>query len=198
MSNKHINFQLNTKYYQFIVLFTGALFAMQVYATVDFKVCYDFGCKNSTHVTLSDDEWLAVKKLFSADNPADERIEIMLAIAQMEHLAGLHSPTFRDVARNLPFFEPEDNADLFPGQMDCIDESINTTSYLALFAQHGLLTFHHVIERAYRRSIVTQHWAAQLEETATGRRFVLDSWFSDNGQMPVLVSSERWHDLSFF
>ena len=76
-----------------------------------------------------------------------------------------------------------------------LDESLNATRFLTLLETQGLLRYHRVLERAYRRSLVTQHWAAQIEEVATGRRFVYDTWFKDNGRPPIMVSSERWHNL---
>ena len=48
--------------------------------------------------------------------------------------------------------------------MDCIDESVNTTTYLKLFENHGLLRWHRTIERIQRRGIVDAHWAGQIEE----------------------------------
>jgi hypothetical protein len=91
-----------------------------------------------------------------------------------------------------------ESASLPSGQMDCIDESINTSTYLKLLEKDGLLKFHLVRERAYRRSLLTQHWAAQVVETANGQHYVIDSWFEDNGELPILVNGKAWHDLSFF
>ena len=93
---------------------------------------------------------------------------------------------------------PTASASLFPGQLDCIDESLNTTRYLVLFEQAGPAQVHQVGKRVYRRSILNQHWAAQVIDTTTSKRYVIDSWFEDNGEQPVLVSSERWHDLSLW
>lgn len=94
---------------------------------------------------------------------------------------------------------PIDNyRDLFPGQQDCIDESINTTTYLRLFEQQGLLRHFKVIERAYRQAIIDQHWAAQIRQESNGARFVVDSWFQPNGYLPVIQASEDWEDLSLW
>ena len=51
------------------------------------------------------------------------------------------------------------------------------------------------IAHSKKGMVVTQHWAAQIEEVATGRRFVYDTGFKDNGRPPIMVSSERWHNL---
>lgn len=165
-------------------------------ASVSFEVCYDFGCRNSSEVTLSEGQWNTVKSLFDAADPAEERILIKLAVGHMEYLAGIYTPTHRDIAGNLLATEDSSGAELFPGQLDCIDESINTSRYLALFEAHGLLRFHRYTERVYRRSVLTQHWATAFEELESGKQFVVDSWFSDNGDAPIVVSRSVWQDLS--
>ena len=173
-------------------------------ANVTFEVCYDFGCRHSSEVSLSVEEWRSVEIIFDAEDAAGEREDIKQAVAWMETLAGKYSPIHKDLGMNLPVVEESETGkkarkqgtSLFPGQLDCIDESLNTTRYLTLFEQGGLLKFHSVGSRVYRRSILYQHWAAQVIDVTSNQRYVIDSWFEDNGEQPVLVSSERWHDLS--
>jgi len=179
-----------------LLLSIAGLWSVGSGASVSFSVCYDFGCRSSTEVTLSAAQWKTVSELFDAKDAGEERSLLRLAIGHMEYLAGMYTPTHRDIARNLLTFGDGSNAALFPGQLDCIDESINTSRYLALFERYGLMRFHRFTERVYRRSVLTQHWAAAVEETATGDEYVVDSWFSDNGDAPILVSRPRWQDLS--
>jgi hypothetical protein len=186
---------LTPKYYQ-LSLILACLLLPAIAMAVSYEICYDFGCRHQAEIVLSDEEWSSIEALLKADKAADERQQLKLAVARMEYLTGLYSPTHRDVGMNLPVIADGTKSDLFPGQLDCIDESINTTRYLKLFEQAGLLRFHRVEKRAYRRSFFDQHWAAQLQDLATKRRYVIDSWFDDNGELPVLVSSERWLDLS--
>ncbi len=162
---------------------------------VSFDVCHGFGCSVQTTVQVSAGEWGSVVALFGAANPKEERDQIKHALARMEYLAGLYSPISRDVAGNLPLSSKGTKEDRL-GQLDCVDEAVNATRFLALFQHAGLLRFHRVLRAAYRRTLFNQHWAAHVEEIPSGRRFVFDTWFYDNGQPPVLVSSERWHDLS--
>lgn len=172
--------------------------AVDDFRPVVFPVCYDFTCKTEEVVTLSPSHWQSVLDLFDdpVATPHEERLIIQRAIGRMEQLAGFHTPTHRDLARN---YTGEDNrlAEL-PGQMDCVDESINTTTYLELFEERGLLTHHRVVERAYRRALLNQHWAGQVEEFESGRRYVIDSWFFDNGEVPYVLTSEEWNDISPF
>jgi len=163
---------------------------------IEFEVCYDFGCRTQATINLSDEEWQSVKAIFNAENPIDERKQMKQAVATMEVLAGKYSPIHQDLAMNMPVLQSAADALNYSGQLDCIDESINTTLFLQMFSDHGWLKFHAVLDRAYRRSFITQHWAAQVEDRLSGERYVIDSWFDENGALPVLVTSERWHDLS--
>ncbi len=160
-------------------------------------VCYDFGCKQRSVVNLPMTEWREVVDWFepAAETAAQEREQIKQAIGWMEVLIGRHTPTHRDLAFDLPSGR-DDVADLFPGQQDCIDEAVNTATYLRLFELNGLFKHHSVIEQAYRKAIFDQHWAGQIVEKSSGTRFVVDSWFQPNGYLPVIQSSKEWEDIS--
>jgi hypothetical protein len=158
------------------------------------SVCYNFGCNIRQAVQLSAGDWNTVASWFSPA-PADareERERIRQAIGWMEVVIGRYTPTHLDKARN--DLLPTDS----PGQMDCIDESTNTTTYLRLFESKGLLRWHRVLDRAYRKAILDQHWAGQVEEIATGRRYVFDSWFADNGRLPFVQATEEWEKIRYF
>lgn len=159
-------------------------------------VCYDFGCKSRTVVRLTPEEWQSVTGWFNpvAETAQQERHQIKQAIGWMEVLIGRYTPTHKDLAFSLP---PQDEfRHLFPGQQDCIDESVNTTIYLELLEQEGLLAHHEVVEPAYRQSLFDQHWASQIRESKTGEQYVVDSWFRPNGHVPAIQHSEKWQDLS--
>ena len=168
------------------------------FVTLDaIPVCFDFGCKNNAVVDLPVTEWEGVAGWFhpAADTPEAEREQIKRAIGWMEVLIGRYTPTHRDLAFDLPP-ATDDTSHLFPGQQDCIDEAVNTTTYLRLFEQSGLLKHHTVIEQAYRKAIFDQHWAGQIRELVTGERWVVDSWFQPNGYLPIIQSSPEWEDIS--
>ncbi len=168
------------------------------FVTLDaIPVCYDFACKHSSVVSLPPHEWQEVAGWFNpvAETPALERQQIKSAIGWMEVLIGRYTPTHKDIA----FDWPEDIDDvegLFPGQQDCIDEAVNTTTYLRLLELNDLLTHHTVIEQAYRSAVFDQHWAGQIKVKSTGERFVVDSWFQPNGYVPVIQASKDWEDIS--
>ncbi len=159
-------------------------------------VCYDFGCKSKSTVRLPFKEWQEVTGWFNpvAETAKQEREQIKKAIGWMEVLIGRYTPTYKDLAFDLP---PQDDiAHLFPGQQDCIDEAFNTSTYLRLLELNDLLKHHIVIEQAYRQAIFDQHWAGQIQEKATGNRYIVDSWFQPNGFLPVVQASRDWEDIS--
>lgn len=157
-------------------------------------VCFDFGCRNRVTVNLPVSDWDSVAGWFRepAATAAEERDQIRRAIGWMEVLIGRHTPTHRDLAAD----ELTAAGRRESGQLDCIDESVNTTTYLRLFESSGFLKHHVVIEEAYRRALFDQHWAGQIRERATGRRFVVDSWFQPNGYLPIIQDSEDWEDIT--
>jgi hypothetical protein len=163
-----------------------------------FPVCFDFSCRSEVTVSLDNNEWRGVRNLFfpPAINAKEERKRIQQAVGLMEIMAGKYTPTYRDLARNDEAVTSINSNT--SGQLDCIDEAINTTTYLQLFEGDGLLRFHRVSERAYRRALFNQHWAAQLIEHGSGESYIIDSWFRDNGEPPYVVRGKQWHDLSVF
>ncbi len=156
-------------------------------------VCYDFGCRTRQTIGISPREWSQVRNWFRplATDADTERKQIQQAVGWLEVVAGYYTPIFRDKGQN----ETDSRS---PGQMDCIDESTNATTYLRLLERHGLLRFHRVVDRAYRRTMWDQHWAAQIEEIASGERWTVDSWFQDYGNLPYLQRTQEWKDIPFF
>ena len=160
----------------------------------EFKVCFGFSCKSSQWVRLSEGEWQEIENLFSqVPDARTERRRIKEAVARMEALVAQYSPTNEDIGRNWLF----SNYRAAPrgGQMDCIDESLNTTTYLKIMESVGMIRYHQVQRRAYRTNFFSQHWAAEILDIATGQNYVVDSWFRDNGELPYLVKGESWYNF---
>lgn len=160
----------------------------------EFSVCYNYDCKRMEPVSLTAAEWSEVLAVFAtaADSAQQERQQIRQAVALMEQFVGRHTPTHRDHGRNPP-------TDDWPGQMDCIDESINTTRYLQLFAAYGGLRWHQVSERVARAPYFFDlHWAGHLVERATQQHYAVDSWFLDNGGFPYIQPLDEWQDKQPF
>lgn len=152
-------------------------------------VCHGYGCGLLNLVTLAGGEWKAIRALFepAPDSAEIERRRVAAAVAIFEQAAGRQLGTSRDRPRT-PFSIND------PTQLDCVDESINTSSFLHLLAREKLLRWHAVGEpaRRYGFLIFGIHFTAVLIEQASGQRYAVDSWFHANGVPPEIVELERW------
>lgn len=154
-----------------------------------FSICYDHGCASVITVSLNEQQWLWVSNLFRtpAENPEQERKHIAWAIALLEKIVGKLTGTDNDKGGDLEGLGQ-------PGQMDCIDESTNTTTYLRIFNQAGLLKWHEVEDRVTRGWFITgwPHTTAIIRDIESNQRYAVDSWFLDNGEQPFVVPLDVW------
>lgn len=154
-----------------------------------FPVCYGFGCKESKIVRLTDQEWGEVRAIFDP-RPADaeaERARVAKAVALLESIVGPQANTSGDRGRNAtPSGESH--------QLDCIDETVNTTTFLLMMQEAGFITWHRLRYPEHRgfADLLWPHNTAVLVEEATERSFAVDSWFFDNGQPPEIVRLDVW------
>jgi len=156
-------------------------------------VCFHHGCESVKRIALSDEHWQRLSAFFDppARSAAQEREQIRNAIAEMERIAGVLAGTSHDIAGDLASF-----GTLEP-QMDCIDESSNTTTYLTLFEQANLLRWHSVEPVAHRGFLFYggwPHYTALVRDKQTGEQWVVDSWFRDNGEYPDIIDLQAWKD----
>lgn len=153
-----------------------------------FSVCYDGGCHSLAYVSLTQRQWKQVRAIFFplAETAVEERRHIRAGIALMEKFAGDATGTWRDKGGTFNFGST--------GQMDCIDESINTTLYLTMFYKYGMLRFHHVADRATRGWFIFgwPHTTAVVHEDARNEDWAVDSWFLDNGEPPFILPLDEW------
>lgn len=154
-----------------------------------FSVCYGHGCQQVVTRSLSEREWWEISAPLRVPLPmaGTERAAIAAAVRNMEATVGQLTGTDQEKGGNLAGFGR-------PGQMDCIDESTNTTTYLGMLTASGLLKHHTVQDRVTRFGLFAgaPHTTAVIRETATGRRFAVDSWFFDNGHAPVIIDLQQW------
>ena len=155
-----------------------------------FNICYDHGCASLAWVKLSKQQWQQVRSVFSAPagTAAGEREQIRSAVALLETMVGAMTGTATDKGGNWAGWG-------LPGQMDCIDESINTTIYLRMLQRDGLLRWHQAGDRATRWTPLSwPHTTAVIEERSTLVRWAVDSWFLDNGEPPFVLPLQAWRD----
>ncbi|MEK7437740.1 MAG: hypothetical protein AAB150_12750 [Pseudomonadota bacterium] len=155
-----------------------------------FNICFDHGCASLAWVKLSTEQWQRVRSVFalSADSAAKEREQIRSAVALLETIVGAMTGTSTDKGGNWAGWG-------LPGQMDCIDESTNTTIYLRMLQKDGLLRWHQAGDRATRWTPFTwPHTTAVIEERDSLLRWAVDSWFLDNGEPPFALPLPTWRD----
>jgi hypothetical protein len=153
-----------------------------------FSVCYDFGCRSIAYVSFTAEEWAEIRVRFDAPaaDAAAERERIREAIALFERITGERVGTKNDKGGTFGA------AGEF--QMDCVDETTNTTYYLRMLERQGLLRWHEVGEPAMRGWFLFgwPHMAATIVERRGAARWVVDSWFLDNGLPPFILPYELW------
>ncbi len=153
------------------------------------SICYGHGCRDIAQVGLSPAEWQGVRARLTppAANPAMERQRISAAIALLESVVGAHTGTGKDIGGTFPGTGR-------PGQMDCIDEATNTTTYLKMMAAENLLRWHTVEDHAIRGFFIFgwPHASAVIRDTESGERYAVDSWFHRNGVAPEIVPLKTW------
>jgi hypothetical protein len=170
-------------------------------------ICYDYGCVSQARIRYSDAQLAAVRHLLAgAQDAARERLRVALVIGRLYSWAGSQSPIHNDRGGDYA----DDAAD---GRMDCIDHAQSTTRLLRMLEARGWLRFHRVLAPARRtRYFVTQHFSAVVQENAaarrttlvagtnapqvgdegSGARFVIDTWFLDNGMPAVVLPLDDW------
>lgn len=158
--------------------------------TKNFTHCYGYGCRSRINISLTDKDWKRIEVPFQhkAENAQIEREKIRTAIAEFERIVGHIAGTDSDVRGSF--------VKLGRKQHDCVDESINTTTYMTLLQQNGLVEFHDIKAPSHRflRNGLPgwPHQTATLIERETGAKFVVDSWFRDNGYPPFVVPLKTW------
>lgn len=172
------------------------LMAGVVWADASVQVCYNYGCAVEEIVVLSESRLAGLGELLAASrSPETERDLLAVVIGRLYAWAGEQTPIWRDRGGNY-----DDDADE-DGRMDCIDHATTTTRFLDLLDAHGWLRFHRVLPPERRtRFVVGQHFSAAIEELGPVRdvehpqpeRYVVDSWFRDNGKPAVILPLEKW------
>jgi hypothetical protein len=154
-----------------------------------FFVCHENGCTERTKVSLSAEQWQQVRAKFQPRprDAAEERARISDAVGLLERLVAPQAGTAGDVGGT---FEGIGRS----GQMDCEDEAANTTQYLVMMKNDGLLAFHTPIGRRWRGFFIHgwPHTTAVVTEAGSDELWVVDSWFEDNGAPAHVLPLPIW------
>lgn len=157
------------------------------------SVCHAYGCTRITRVRLGAAEIGRLRAIMSVGrlSAQTERQAFARAVSYLEDVTAPVAGTAAD----------RDYRDLGsggdPSQMDCIDEAANTTSYLLLLQDLGLIR-HHVIAHPVTKGVLIDftypHTTAVIVERETGARYAVDSWVFTNGEPPIIVPLDTWYD----
>ncbi len=154
-----------------------------------FSMCHAQGCKTVEQLSLSITEWQKISQHFKpvANSAVKERLQIAKAIAEFEQIVGIKTDTSHDKAG---LFESMGSY----GQLDCIDESTNTTTYLLIMEKQGLLKWHEPMDHVTRGFFIFgwPHSSAAMRERSGKAEFAVDSWFEDNGKRPHIIPLSQW------
>lgn len=169
------------------------LFSLAAAAEERINVCFNYGCISQAEVIYNDEQLLALAaSLGAARDALQEREAIGLAVGRMLGWAGRQSPIFADRGGNYA-------DDAVHGKMDCIDHSTTTTRLLRLMEKQGWLRYHRVLDPVLRRRfLIFDHYSALVEEKVPvvkggqAGRYVVDSWFVDNGLPAVIMPLAQW------
>ena len=157
----------------------------------NFFVCYGYGCKYKARIALTEQEWRDVQGKFDpapADPPA-ERKQVAEAVAEFERLVGERTGT--SVHQRHSRWNYGD-----PTQLDCVDDSVNTWTYITMLARSGLLRYHRLAGLAHRGTLLTLDFsnAAVLVEKDNGAKFTIDPWLAETGVPPPVYPLAMWLD----
>lgn len=153
-------------------------------------VCHAHGCQKQETFTFSNADIRDLATMMDYvrkdDTPAGERRAIAYAVAWMERRVGPETGTAGDRA-SLGFMNAS-------GQLDCVDEATNATSYL-LVLQHNRLMRHHFVIRPFSKASFFKwpHFAAMMQERRTGKVYAVDSGVGPNGSNPSIQLASKWY-----
>lgn len=154
-----------------------------------FTYCSDHGCEIEHPVSLNEAQWARITAPLAepAADAAAERAAVAQVVGLYEQVVGPETGTASD---------PAGTGILAPaGDLDCVDEAVNTTRLLIMLDEAGLLTFHRAgrpVHRAFVGNSRT-HMTAVMQEKL-GVPWAVDSWFHDSGQPAEIVELSRWLD----
>lgn len=153
-----------------------------------FQLCHGYSCTYKSAAGFTDVEWKKIAKNFPAKTSEAERSKIGKAIAMMEGFSGAKTGTSVDLPMAVSFKENNQ-------QLDCIDETVNTTHYIEFLQEAGLLKFHGVAEPTHRGYFIDGRWphnTAVIREKETGMLFAVDSFYRANGEEPYILPRQDW------
>ena len=155
------------------------------------RVCSGYGCVIKDKFRFSRKDLNRLKSIMASGkrSAAAERRAVARAIGTMERMARAKLRYRPDVKLSYIINSGK------RGQMDCVDESLNTTGYLRYLHANGLLR-HHTPDRGYaERGLIIDgrypHKSASMRDKS-GIRWTVDSWYKPDGKAAQIMKYSAW------
>ncbi|MEM9224136.1 MAG: hypothetical protein AAGB11_17275 [Pseudomonadota bacterium] len=155
-------------------------------------VCHGFGCHYKSVYAFSPGDIATMRRIIGRpSSPAAERALIQKMISWAEKRVAKTAGSAGDVG-GLDMENARKR-----GQMDCIDEATNTTSYLLIAQENRLLRFHEVASPVARGFFLDGRYPHATAVIRNGEKtYAVDSWPQANGVPPDVMPLEEWFEKS--
>lgn len=165
-------------------------YRVHVDGSVTQRVCFNWSCTSRQRLTLTAADMTEVARqmaLCSGDGLHDRLQRLRIGIWQMEALAEKYEPLLaNDEAVN-------DRDQMLEGRMDCIDNASNTTTYLHVLSDLGLLPGWTLgAPRVRHRFSDLVHWTAVVTDSRDDDSWSVDTWLRPNGHLPFVMPLGDW------
>jgi hypothetical protein len=181
--------------YAFLILPTVIAWACVSNANAQtFNVCHGYGCTFKTTVTLTPAERSRIASIMNGAGKSAEaeraavRRSVQIFERRSTHVIGVRDRPKMDFGKGRE-----------RGQMDCVDEAANTSSFLSYLQSTGLLRHHTVRNRDSRGSFLDgryPHFTAVLRDRS-GKSWAIDSWYEPAGGPPDVMRLSEWKERGY-
>lgn len=151
-------------------------------------VCSGHGCQHANKFTFSKNQLLEISSFFeNVNTPSEERNAIKKVLAHIESIVGPATGTFKD-GKGMSFFGSNN-----PGQLDCVDEANNVTSYLIVLAENNILNWHNILKPTWKWPLFSwNHYVARIQDISTKENWIIDSGINPNAGEPLIITEKQW------
>lgn len=156
--------------------------------------CIRYTCRELISVEIPESQWNKITEVLTKKprSAGMERAILSEVVSKIEILMGRVTNTQYDLGGT---FRAKSIKTVNSTQLDCVDEAFNMNVYLNLLNNQGKLHWHRVsdvVHRGWLLDLSYPHTALSIAELHTGDRFVIDSWFHDNGRPPEVLPLSIW------
>lgn len=153
-------------------------------------ICHGYQCLFRTPIPLTPGDHARLRQFMAAGSASAEaeRKAVAQAESWFEKRVAPIAGTAHAKARSGGRFGVGGD----PSQFDCIDTTANTTMFLIVLDRLGLLRYHTVVGPISRFWAGGPHFTALIQDKKTGKKYTVDPWPHDNGQLPDVWALDKW------